>query len=139
MSARVAVIVGVVATLAANVASAEPTATARLVAIAAPVSFLLSVEVLTRTGRIRTEPTKQNAVTATESAQKRPTLNPVRGKPRKVSTGDRVAAAKARTPEATNAQIAAKVGTSERTVQRYLATYQPGPVEATAANGDAVQ
>src|SRR5690606_17022860 len=49
--ARVAVLVGVVATLAANVASADPTVTARLVALAAPVSFLLSVEVLTRTGR----------------------------------------------------------------------------------------
>ena len=49
-SARLAVLVGVIATLAANVASAEPTWTARLVAIAAPVSFLLSVEVLSRSG-----------------------------------------------------------------------------------------
>ncbi len=51
MSARLAVVVGVLATLAANVASAQPTWTARLVAVAAPVSFLLSVEVLTRSGR----------------------------------------------------------------------------------------
>jgi|GEM_PF-2156405 len=52
-SARIAVTVGVLATLAANLASAEPTWTAQLVAVAAPVSFLLSVEVLTRTGRPR--------------------------------------------------------------------------------------
>jgi hypothetical protein len=51
MSARLAVAVGVLATLAANIASAQPTWTARLVAVAAPVSFLLSVEVLTRSGR----------------------------------------------------------------------------------------
>ena len=51
LSARLAVLVGVIATLAANVASAEPTVTARLVALAAPVAFLLSVEVLTRSGR----------------------------------------------------------------------------------------
>jgi hypothetical protein len=51
LSARLAVTVGVLATLAANIASAQPTWTARLVAVAAPVSFLLSIEVLTRSGR----------------------------------------------------------------------------------------
>lgn len=50
-SARLAVLLGVVATLAANVASAEPHLEARLVAVAAPVAFLISVEVLTRSGR----------------------------------------------------------------------------------------
>lgn len=50
-SARLAVAAGVLATLAANIASAEPTTTARLVAVAAPVAFLLAVEVLTRSGR----------------------------------------------------------------------------------------
>jgi hypothetical protein len=51
LSARLAVAIGVLATLAANIASAQPTWTARLVAVAAPVSFLLSIEVLTRSGR----------------------------------------------------------------------------------------
>lgn len=51
MSARVAVLVGVLATLAANIASAQPTWTARLVAVCAPVAFMLCIEVLTRTGR----------------------------------------------------------------------------------------
>jgi hypothetical protein len=58
--ARLAVLVGVVATLAANVASAEPTATARLVALAASVSFLLAVEVLTREGRPVSTPADSN-------------------------------------------------------------------------------
>lgn len=62
-SARVAVAVGVLATLAANIASAEPTWTARLVAVAAPISFLISIEVLTRAGRkiIEPEPRKRPA------------------------------------------------------------------------------
>lgn len=54
MSARVALAFGVAATLAANIASAEPTVTARLVAAVPAVSFLLAVEVLARTGKPRT-------------------------------------------------------------------------------------
>ncbi|WP_326550230.1 DUF2637 domain-containing protein [Micromonospora sp. NBC_01813] len=50
-SARVALVFGVLATVAANIASAEPTPTARLVAAVPAVSFLLAVEVLTRSGR----------------------------------------------------------------------------------------
>ena len=53
MSARVALAFGVAATLAANIASAEPTVTARLVAAVPAVSFLLAVEVLARTGKPR--------------------------------------------------------------------------------------
>jgi Ca2+/Na+ antiporter len=68
LSARLAVLVGVIATLAANIASAEPTGTARLVAITAPVSFLLSVEVLTRSGRRLSTPDDTNAYTRTAPA-----------------------------------------------------------------------
>jgi hypothetical protein len=64
MSARLAVTVGVLATLAANIASAQPTWTARLVAVAAPVSFLLSVEVLTRSGRPARHPNPAADTTA---------------------------------------------------------------------------
>src|SRR5690606_27551264 len=62
----------VTATLAANVASAEPTWTARLVAVAAPVSFLLSVEVLTRTGRRHADatPTGPDRSASTTAGQK---------------------------------------------------------------------
>lgn len=51
LSARVALVFGILATLAANVASAQPNVTARLVAAVPAVSFLLAVEVLARTGR----------------------------------------------------------------------------------------
>lgn len=60
LSARLAVAFGVVATLAANIASAQPTITARLVAAVSPVAFLLAVEVLSRRGKlIRPEPVDQ--------------------------------------------------------------------------------
>jgi hypothetical protein len=124
LSARLAVFVGVVATLAANIASAEPTWSARLVAITAPVSFLLSVEVLTRTGRRLSTPddmtpqvqtTPAIPVLATPAAPDRPTNTT---KPR-TTAANRVAKAVAKTPDATAAQIAARLRVSERTVQRY--------------------
>jgi hypothetical protein len=68
LSARFAVMVGVLATLAANIASAEPTSTARLVAVAAPVSFLLSIEVLTRTGKPRKDDDLQPVAVEVEEA-----------------------------------------------------------------------
>lgn len=178
-SAWLAVIVGVAATLAANVASAEPTVTARLVAAAAPVAFLISVEVLTGRGRpvsssdgslsptpaeqgaageaevcvvssadtrgdsvasttavtdvVDNPVTSENALKSTETAQKRPT--PTRTPRKRVSTAERVARAVDRSPHATNAEIAARLGLSERTIQRYrrelLATANgsDGPVE----------
>lgn len=162
-SAWLAIVVGVVATLAANIASAEPTITARLVAAAAPVAFLLSVEVLTRSGRPRTAPvdpyrldpataardadalaaamqvddtqgdsvapttvlatvvdeavTSENALKATETAERKPTHT--RTPRKRVSTAERVARAVVRSPQATNAEIAARLRLSERTVQRY--------------------
>jgi hypothetical protein len=131
LSARLAVFVGVTATLAANVASAEPTGTARLVALAAPVSFLLSVEVLTRTGR------KLSTADDTTTTGSSPAAAPVkaagqRQKPtpttrRRPSAAQRVAQAAAKTPTATSAEIAARLKVSERTVQRY----RPTPAEDT--------
>jgi len=57
LSARLAVAFGIIATLAANIASAEPTVKARLVAAVPPLAFLISVEVLSRRGkRIAAEP-----------------------------------------------------------------------------------
>jgi hypothetical protein len=51
LSARVALGFGVVATLCANIASAQPHVTARLVAAVPAVAFLLAVEVLARAGK----------------------------------------------------------------------------------------
>lgn len=132
LSARLAILVGVLATLAANVASAEPSGTARLVAVAAPVSFLLSVEVLTRTGRIRVEPARGNALRATHRQDQGGGPTRVKGRPARKSTGERVQAARARTPGATPAELAARLKVSERTVQRHWPT---PPVEAVSANG----
>jgi hypothetical protein len=129
LSARLAVLVGVVATLAANVASAEPTGTARLVALAAPVSFLLSVEVLTRTGRKMStladtvttgEPAgRRRAVDGDTSTAARPSGRAAPVARRRPNTADRVAHAVMQSPTATPAEIAARLKVSERTVQRY--------------------
>jgi hypothetical protein len=128
LSARVAIVVGVVATLAANLASAEPTWTARAVAVAAPVSFLLSVEVLTRVGKPRqilseskvAVLTRGNALSGTQSQDQGIPPTRVRTKPARKPTADRVAAAVARTPSASPAELAARLRLSERTVHRYL-------------------
>lgn len=103
-SARVAVAVGVLATLAANIASAEPTWTARLVAVAAPVSFLLSVEVLTRTGR-------QPATGRTSGRTTRRTSS-------RTPAATKVARAAAKRPDASVAELARLAGVSPRTVRR---------------------
>src|SRR5690606_20881787 len=119
--ARVAVLVGVVATLAANVASAQPSPTSRLVALAAPVSFLLSVEVLSRTGRPLSTPDDT-----------RPATTPPRNRPasrRRPSARERVVKAAREHPDATAAEIAARLKVSERTVQRYW------PKPPAASNG----
>lgn len=177
-SAWLAVVVGVVATLAANVASAEPTATARLVAAAAPIAFLISVEVLTRSGRpiaatdghLSPAPAERGAAERTgadvgaadDSVTSAAGQNPPDGKPvtsenalkspqaaqnrsaptrtprRRISTAERVARAVDRSPHATSAELAARLGLSERTIQRYrremvtTANGHNGPVEAVS-------
>jgi hypothetical protein len=122
------VLVGVVATLAANVASADPTATARLVALAAPVSFLLSVEVLTRTGRKLStpddNPTGRPAVATGRDSQPatvaaKPRGNAKTAARRRPTARQRVVKAVEQTPHASAAEIAARLKVSERTVQRY--------------------
>lgn len=108
-SARVAVVVGVLATLAANIASAEPTWTARLVAVAAPVSFLLAVEVLTRTGR---------PVPAPEQPAVRPRKVSGHPRPRRGEAAKRAVAAMAAQPDASVAELARLAGVSRSTVRR---------------------
>lgn len=141
LSARFAVLVGVVATLAANVASAEPTVTARLVALAAPVSFLLSVEVLTRSGRRVSTPadtvTVDQADQSAESGDRKPAAGSRRNNTpsarRRPNTAQRVAHAVTQTPTATPAEIAARLKVSERTVHRYW----PDPPNGRADKGQA--
>jgi Ca2+/Na+ antiporter len=145
--ARLAVATGVAATLAANLASAHPTWTARLVALAAPVSFLLSVEVLTRTGRKLSTPddttTVPQPVPATtpagQAAVARARTRPAAPR-RRTTAAARVAQAATQTPTATAAEIAARLGISERTVQRYRPHPTPpvngtGPADLTPRAG----
>jgi Ca2+/Na+ antiporter len=138
LSARLAVLVGVIATLAANVASAEPSWTARLVALAAPVSFLLSVEVLTRTGHKLSTP--DDTITGGRASGDPPaSAAPARPRQRAASrsrptAAQRVAQAAAKTPTATSAEIAARLKVSERTVQRY----RPHPPAAGSNSGNGV-
>ena len=128
-SARVAVAVGVAATLAANVASAEPTWTARAVAVAAPVSFLLSVEVLTRSGRPR--PAERAAAVSRAAGVVGSTGGRRRGR------GDaaaRVAAAVAANPGASVSALARAAEVARSTVRRHV--YGSGAWVATRAQDD---
>jgi hypothetical protein len=117
LSARLAV-------LAVNVASAEPTWTARLVAVANPVSFLLSVEVLTRTGRtrLRLAPDATQAgerVTVKRQPAQRSANSHGRNGARRGQAAGKVAAAMATSPDAPVAELARLAGVSRSTVRRH--------------------
>ncbi|MET7417685.1 DUF2637 domain-containing protein [Dactylosporangium sp. NPDC005555] len=149
-SAWLAFLVGVAASLAANVIVAPPGIVARVVSAWPAVALLLTVEVLARSGRTAVpaaattpvlpavaEPHPAPTVAAVVSARPRPVpdavppgvrvLPIVRAVPIEAvsvaappKTADRVAAVLAEAPSATPAQIAARLGLSERTVRRYL-------------------
>lgn len=141
-SARVALGVGVAMTLAANLASAEPTWVARAVAVVPAVSFLIAVEVLARSGRQlaavddnpppvevvapQVEPPAEHAEPDTNAGEKRAAR-------RGLQTAQRVAKAAQRNPRATAAELAARLRVSERTVQRYLPA--PAVDTVTTTNG----
>ncbi|WP_200210901.1 DUF2637 domain-containing protein [Micromonospora coerulea] len=138
LSARVALVFGILATLAANVASANPTVTARLVAAVPAVSFLLAVEVLARSGKplpvapvaelVDVTPEQVEPVTPppAEPAAKPRASRP---RPRSLTSAEKVARAAAKLPAGTVAQVAAKAGVSESTARRYL----PSPTVPVAA------
>lgn len=125
--ARVALAFGIVATIAANVASAEPTATARMVAAIPALAFLIAVEVLAHTGKPRTpEPATMPANSTPPRPAKR---TPVKAAKTRQSNAERVANAVATKPGMTQAQIADLLGLGERTVQRHW------PKPAATVNG----
>ncbi|SCG69702.1 Protein of unknown function [Micromonospora echinaurantiaca] len=156
LSARLAVAFGVVATLAANIASAQPTITARLVAAVSPVAFLLAVEVLSRRGKlIRPEPVDQVepvkvaepvAVERVEPLAPEPVAEPAevtptpskaqpvkrtsepsrKPVPRSLTSADRIMSAHLAEPDATHARIAELAGVSVATVKRYRPTRSAG-------------
>ncbi|MGW3809087.1 DUF2637 domain-containing protein [Micromonospora sp. NPDC005113] len=158
-SARFALVFGIVATLAANVASAQPTITARLVAAVPALSFLLSVEVLARSGKpapaIEAAVEHANITPAAEAltaivdatapatvATRDPATTPASDPPRvpakrmparaaatRQTSEQRVATAVAKKPAMTQTEAAKVLGLSERTVQRYW------PKPAATVNG----
>lgn len=145
LSARVALGFGVVATLAANIASAQPHLMARMVAAVPAVAFLITVEVLARSGRIR-EAELSTVVSPPVSAK--PPANdlpgPIEPLPQPVdrvstpavpvrkpqpSSRERVEKAHRRTPAATNDQLADRLNLSTKTVQRWRPKLDPEPTE----------
>lgn len=177
-SAWLAFVLGVAASLAANVMVAAPDAVARVVSAWPAVALLLTVEVLARSGAAPATPREGTAdaladgtptgstphpgeavpsppgtPTPTVLAPPRPrppvipsgvrtlpvfacvgnpppTLDPVAAPPK---TAARVSAVLAATPEATPAQVAARLGVSERTVRRYLPADKVPPVRRRPA------
>ncbi|MER7589353.1 DUF2637 domain-containing protein [Micromonospora sp. NPDC127501] len=147
LSARLAVAFGIVATLAANVASAHPTWTARAVAAVPPVAFLIAVEVLSRRGKlihpepvapvepvtaepvdVEPEPTPEPVAAEPAEIQRvkrtsEPSRKPV---PRSLTSADRIMSAHLAEPEATHARIAELAGVSVATVKRYRPTRSTG-------------
>jgi hypothetical protein len=139
-SARFAFVAGVAASLAANVAHAQDTIGARIVAAWPAVALLLVVEILSRAGKRAAQTaevietaTAPVGVTAVELAAPAEVIAPAvvdtpvpvaatpkRATPkRQPSAADRVAAAVARSPRASDATIAARLNLSEATVKRH--------------------
>lgn len=160
LSARVALGFGVVATLAANIASAQPHLMARMVAAVPAIAFLITVEVLARTGRIRAEvsaPVSRQVSVPVSTAEPAVDLpkpifqyaRPIGPLPKPVdrvstpavpvrkpqpSSRERVEKAHRRTPSATNEQLAERLDLSTKTVQRWRPKPDPEPVEKVNGN-----
>lgn len=138
-SARVALGFGVVATLAANIASAQPTLLGRAVAAVPAIAFMLAVEVLARRGKLlpaedaaemeAAEAVEADAVEAADSEVPRPARRRPLPPRTRLSTADRVAAVVARHPGLKAPGVAAKLGIGERTARRYM----PKPEAAETA------
>ncbi len=144
-SARVALVFGILATLGFNLASAEPTWKARAVAAVPAISFLLAVEVLSRTGKriasaklaeatssnldeVEALPETSDSVASSlvadlpQDAGRLPAVWVTGGQ----SSAERVRLSAARLPQsATLAEIAAAAKCSERTAGRYLPDDHP--------------
>lgn len=146
-SARIALVFGVVATIAANVASAEPTTTARLVAAVPAVSFLLAVEVALRVGKPIDDPAPATPETVAAWLAEQPEVTPEpelkpapvttrrRARPKSLTNAQKVARAAKALPAGSPAEIAAKAGVSETTARRYLPSPSGQGAAETRVNG----
>lgn len=155
-SAWFAFVTGVVASIAANVLAAPPTVVARVISAWPALALLLVVELLTRRPRRRLAAPVDTVMLAPEFSVTPPEFlaepvpvpaapvadespAPVVPAPRRAgrrpSAADRVVKAVNRKPTATPAEVAARLGLSERTVQRHWprtddTTTTPDPVPA---------
>jgi hypothetical protein len=143
-SAWVAFLIGVAASVTANVLAAPDTILARCISGWPAIALLLVVEVLTRGGRpvavvaavaagaridVKTEPSAPVARPAAKTARAKPA-----GPSKSTRTAAKVAKAAAVMPGASRTEIAARAGVSEPTARRYL-TPPDGPI---GVNGAAV-
>lgn len=139
LSARGALAFGIVATIGGNVASAEPTWAARAVAAVPAISFLIAVEVLSRTGRpaVPSGTPEKSATSEVANA-----AVPSGTGQRRRSTGTRTAAEKVAAvrerlgPAATQAEVAKRARVSVRTAARYWRPDQPEPSPNHQQHGD---
>lgn len=125
LSARVAFLAGVVASVAANIAAAQPSVGARIVAGWPALALLLVVEILSRSGRSQSlEPvaaaaTEQPPAPAETPQPVLPDDMPAKRPAKKAPSAEKVARAHAKNPDATHDEIAKKTGVSVRTVARH--------------------
>lgn len=137
-SAWVAFWVGVVCSIIANVLAAEPSAIARCISAWPAVAFLLVVEVITRSGRVlpiaavvATPPSASDPATevatevATVPAEPAPAA-PLPGSAANLpASAVRLAKVRARRPDMSQVDAAARAKVSERTAQRYWVVTTP--------------
>ncbi|MET8253286.1 DUF2637 domain-containing protein [Micromonospora sp. NPDC005197] len=137
-SAWLAFVLGVAASVVANVAVAPPSATARVVSAWPAVALLLTVEVLARSGKAAPSPAPVAPVAAAVAAPSPAPVAPVAVDtppatppanvtasaipPAVAGTAARVAALVAARPHLSAADVAAALGVSARTARRHLAT-----------------
>jgi hypothetical protein len=140
-SARIAFVAGVGASMAANIAAAQPSLGARVVAAWPAVALLLVVEMLSRTrrGRPDTSVAVPDASAAVGPAVVDAASVNGAGPQRRsaAATGAAIAAVRAKRPDATTSDIAAAVGVSQRHVRRLLGSasrsLSPRPAPTTAS------
>ncbi|MEU7871562.1 DUF2637 domain-containing protein [Dactylosporangium sp. NPDC049140] len=124
-SARIAFVAGVAASVAANIAAAEPTAGARIVAAWPAVALLLVVEMLARARRSHAAQPPTVDASPTVQAPQGETARSSSPNVRRRSAADTahaISKIRMERPDATRQDIAQALGLSERHVRRLLAS-----------------
>lgn len=120
LSARVSFVVGVAASIVANVLAAPPSTVARVISAWPALALLLVVEMLAG-GRTRGVADATPAdVFSSEQPDETPAKTPASSRNGRPSKAAKVLAARAADPDATVADIARQAGVSPRTARRHL-------------------